>query len=242
MASELAVQQISPLEILQNAVNSGAAIDTIERLAKLATEFRDYDAKVAFDQAMQQAQLGMRHIGADATNPQTRSRYVTYAKLDSVMRPIYSKNGFAVSFNTAECSADMVRVIAYVSHENGHTRTYQIDMPADGKGAKGGDVMTKTHATGAATSYGMRYLLKMIFNVAVGETDDDGNGAAQSGTGMDEKEFAEWDEKIQGAVDLDTLKKVHAAAYVAAQKLGDQGAIRSFTKSKDERKKELANA
>lgn len=54
-------------------------------------------------------------------------------------------------------------------------KPYQIDMPADGKGAKGGDVMTKTHATGAAASYGMRYLLKMIFNVAIGEEDRDGN-------------------------------------------------------------------
>ena len=53
-------------------------------------------------------------------------------------------------------------------------------MPADGKGAKGGDVMTKTHAAGAAMSYGMRYLLKMIFNVAVGEEDKDGNEPAQT--------------------------------------------------------------
>jgi ribosomal protein L37AE/L43A len=50
-------------------------------------------------------------------------------------------------------------------------------MPADGKGAKGNDVMTKTHAAGAAGSYGARYLLKGIFNVAIGENDDDGNGA-----------------------------------------------------------------
>lgn len=32
-------------------------------------------------------------------------------------------------------------------------------------------MMTKTHATGAAMSYGMRYLLKMIFNAAIGEAD-----------------------------------------------------------------------
>jgi hypothetical protein len=49
-------------------------------------------------------------------------------------------------------------------------------MPADGKGAKGGDVMTKTHAIGAAVTYGKRYLLGMIFNIAVGgDVDDDGN-------------------------------------------------------------------
>jgi hypothetical protein len=72
-------------------------------------------------------------------------------------------------------------VICRVSHQNGHSRTYQIDMPADGKGAKGGDVMTKTHATGSAVSYGMRYLLKMIFNIAVSDKDDDGNAAANGG-------------------------------------------------------------
>ena len=49
-------------------------------------------------------------------------------------------------------------------------------MPSDGKGAKGGDVMTKTHAAGSAFTYGQRYLIKMIFNIAVGE-DDDGNRA-----------------------------------------------------------------
>ena len=32
----------------------------------------------------------------------------------------------------------------------------------------------KTHAVGAGMSYGMRYLLKMIFNIAIGEDDDDG--------------------------------------------------------------------
>jgi hypothetical protein len=50
---------------------------------------------------------------------------------------------------------------------------HRIDMPADGKGAKGGDVMTKTHAMGAAASYGQRYLLKLIFNIAVVVSFDD---------------------------------------------------------------------
>jgi hypothetical protein len=67
-----------------------------------------------------------------------------------------------------------------VSHVGGHSRTYHRDMPADGKGAKGGDVMTKTHAAGAAGSYGARYLLKGIFNVAIGEYDNDGNGRRQA--------------------------------------------------------------
>jgi hypothetical protein len=119
----------------------------------------------------------MRPVATDASNPQTRSRYASYFALDKAVRPIYTKHGFALSFNTAEgAPAGEVRVVCFVSHGKGHTRTYHADMPADGKGAKGGDVMTRTHATGSAFSYGQRYLLKMIFNIAIG-ADDDGNSA-----------------------------------------------------------------
>lgn len=143
-------------------------------------EFRDREiarnAEDAFNAAMHAAQAEMRPIEADANNPQTRSRYATYAKLDKALRPIYSKHGFSQSFNTTDSPlADHMRVLCYVSHTAGHTRPYQIDIPTDGKGAKGNDVMTKTHAVGAGASYGMRYLLKMIWNVLVGEDDRDGN-------------------------------------------------------------------
>ena len=81
----------------------------------------------------------------------------------------------SLSFDTAVCPlTEHIRVVCYVALR-GHTRRYQIDMPCDGKGAKGRDVMTKTHAAGAAMSYGMRYLVKGIFNIAIGAEDDDGN-------------------------------------------------------------------
>jgi hypothetical protein len=41
--------------------------------------------------------------------------------------------------------------------------------------------MSRTHATASALSYGMRYLLRLIFNIAVGESDDDGNKAGTQG-------------------------------------------------------------
>src|SRR5690606_2114163 len=133
-------------------------------------------AETAFNASMSAAQTAMRPIQADMTDPQTRSLYASYAKLDSKVRPIYTANGFALSFDTATADdPTCIRVLCYVSHRDGHTRTYRVDMPADGKGARGGDVMTKTHAAGAGMTYGMRYLLKMIFNVAVGEDDTDGN-------------------------------------------------------------------
>jgi hypothetical protein len=170
-------QSTSLIQVIERAArDSSIDIDKMERLLAMKERLDARAAETAFNDAMNAAQAQMGPIAADATNPQTRSMYATYAKLDGRLRPIYTGNGFSISFGEGESKKpDHVLVLAYVSHKAGHTRVYQADMPADGKGAKGGDVMTKTHAVGAAKSYGKRYLLKDIFNIAIGEEDRDGN-------------------------------------------------------------------
>jgi len=175
---------LAPIEIVARAAaDPSVDADKMERLYALMERQQQQLAEVAFNDAMSAAQGKMGRISADATNPQTRSKYATYGKLDHALRPIYSSHGFSLSFDTTDSpKEDHARFLCYVSHSAGHTRTYRIDMPVDGKGAKGNDVMTKTHAVGSGASYGMRYLLKMIFNVAVGEDDDDGNAAGRAPT------------------------------------------------------------
>ncbi len=171
---------VGPAAIMQ-AIQSAAAnpdvdIDKMERLWDMHKQLVDSQNEAAFNNAMTEAQSEMRRVAADARNPQTHSEYASYAAIDKALRPIYTKHRFALSFDTGEGAPDeYVRVVCNVSHGGGHSKSYHIDMPADGKGAKGGDVMTKTHAVGAGMSYGMRYLLKMIFNVAIGDDDNDGN-------------------------------------------------------------------
>lgn len=163
--------------ITRAASDPNIDVGKVEKLMEMYERIQAKNAEAAFNAAMTGAQSEMGRISADATNPQTRSNYASYGKLDSVLRPIYTKHGFALSFDEGESIPDHVLVLCNVSHNSGHSRIYRKLMPADGKGAKGGDVMTKTHASGAAMSYGMRYLLKGIFNVAIGEEDNDGNGA-----------------------------------------------------------------
>jgi ERF superfamily len=133
----------------------------------------------AFNSALVLAQGEMRPINANANNPQTRSRYATYAALDAECRPLYAKHGLGPSFNTEPTGdPNMLRVVCMLGHISGATRRYQIDMPIDTKGARGGDVMTRTHATGSAYTYGKRYLLIGMFNLSI-DDDDDGNAAAR---------------------------------------------------------------
>ena len=182
------------------AKDPNASVEKIERLMALWERGQAKVAETAFNAAMSAAQTAMKPISTDAENPQTRSRYASYARLDGVLRPIYTNHGFALSFDTGDpVSPDSIRLLCYVSHAAGHSRTYRCDMPADGKGAKGGDVMTKTHAAGSAMSYGMRYLLKMIFNVAVGEYDDDGNRASTQPVAKPELGAEDW------LIDLEAL-------------------------------------
>lgn len=184
--SDKELQQVEPamsesaalMQVISRAATDPAYdIDKMERLFKMHEAIVARNAEQAFNAAMAEVQSKSRRVAADSENKQTHSEYASYAALDRALRPIYTEAGFSLSFGTGETTQpDVVLVVCTVSHKAGHSRTYQIPMPADGKGAKGGDVMTKTHATGSATSYGMRYLLKMIFNIATGE-DDDGNGA-----------------------------------------------------------------
>lgn len=152
-------------------------IDKMDRLLQMKERRDAKEAQVEYDRAMADAQEDMRPVRANLDNPQTRSKYADYSALDKVVRPIYARHGFSLSFTTAEGAPDnCVRIVCTVAHRSGHRERPLLDMPADGKGARGNDVMTKTHATGAAITYGKRYLLGMIFNLAV-TRDDDGNDA-----------------------------------------------------------------
>ncbi len=177
------VEQAAPLSMdaaLANLVaNPNLPVERAEQAFALYQKMKADAARQEFSAAMNAAQMEMGRISADATNPQTRSKYASYAALDRALRPIYTKHGFSISYNTDpdHAPADHVRVLATLRHVGGHQEPYTADMPADGKGAKGGDVMTKTHAAGSGMTYGQRYLLKLMWNVAIGENDDDGNGA-----------------------------------------------------------------
>lgn len=228
--NQVALRQGGPTEPVPIQSETGAIISMIERAARdpavdvdklrqlmeMRQQVDRERAEREFDAAMADAQSKLRRIRADANNPQTRSRYASYAALDRTLRPIYTDAGFALSFNTEPAAENMVRVTCDLSHRSGHKRHYQIDMPADGKGAKGGDVMTKTHATGSAVTYGRRYLLQMIFNLAVGE-DDDGNAANDTGELVSAAQVEQLRELIvEVGADIPRFLK-----YIGVESLGD---------------------
>jgi hypothetical protein len=179
--------------IAKMATDPNCDVDKFERLVRLNIEVekgrRDELLHVQFNEAMSRAQAKMVAIVKDKDNSQTRSKYASYAALDRAVRPIYTNEGLNLTFDEGETNKpEHVRVLCAVSL-GGYTRNYHVDMPADGKGAKGGDVMTKTHATGSAFTYGQRNLLKLIFNLATIDADDDGNRAGNEAAMINETQL-----------------------------------------------------
>jgi dsDNA-binding SOS-regulon protein len=157
-------------------------LDKITTLLRERAIIKQEEAREAFAHALAEAQHEMRAVLVDKSNPSTKSKYASLAALDAEARPIYSKHGFAITSDTqrSELGENFIRVIS-VLMLGSHWKEYSIDMPCDGRGAKGGEVMTRTHATGSAVTYGRRYLLGLIFNLSTTETelDDDGNAASR---------------------------------------------------------------
>lgn len=245
---EAAHTATSIIQVIERAaLNPNVDIDKMERLLAMQERILAKQSEMAFDAAMADAQAEMRPISADAENPHTRSRYASYAALDNALRPIYTKHGFALSFDTGEAKKeDHVLVLCRVSHRHGHKHVYRIEIPADGKGSRGGDVMTKTHAVGSGCSYGSRYLLKLIFNVAVGEHDDDGNGASappkpaeKQPDPVPEGTVLDLIAAMEACATLSDLQKSFASAIVEAAKAKDMKARDRFVETKDKRKAEL---
>jgi ERF superfamily len=180
MNTSVALPTSDLLAVIERAAHDPSMdVDRFQRLLDILEMQTNRINERAFNSALVLAQGEMQPINADASNSATRSSYATFSALDRECRPLYSKHGLGPSFNTEPTGdPNTLRVVCMLGHRDGHTRRYQIDMPIDTKGARGGDVMTRTHATGSAFSYGKRYLLVGMFNLCI-DDDDDGNAAGR---------------------------------------------------------------
>ena len=230
MPTETAPEQAlvkSPMGLLEIALSHNAAIDVIERLAALQEKAMIRESEIQFDEALNRCQAKLERVSADATNTEAHNaKYATYGKLDKIVRPIYTAEGFSLSFGEKDCpTPGKTRFVAYLSR-SGVTREYLKDLTPSTKGPKGGDVMTPIHADASADSYAKRYMLKNIFNIAIGEDDNDGNGT-------DERIVAANLQTVENSKTLDELKANFRTVYEEAEKSKDKGAMGAYIKAKN---------
>jgi hypothetical protein len=228
------IREESPMGLLSLALKNNAAIDVIERLAALQEKALAREADIDFSEALNRVQDKIKRIAPDLENPQKRSKYASYAAIDRVIRPLYGPEGFSLSFTHADCpKPDHIRVICWV-RLRAHKEPYQVDWPVDTKGPKGEPVMTATQATGASDSYAKRYLVKDIFNIAIGELDNDGNSP------LTNEWLADQVGEIQRCETIEGLRTAFQTASTVALDAKDMNAYTVLKQAKDKKRQELS--
>lgn len=171
---------IAPVDDTQRlmaiAIEQGeAGVAALERLVAMRERAEDRASERAYAAAMRAAQSEIQPVAAKKKNTQTNSKYADLFALHGAIVPIYTKHGFALSYDEGESPRGdgWVRILCDVTHEAGHTTHKHIDLPLDDKGMAGKTNKTALHAIGSTISYGRRYIALMAFNVAT--FDDDGN-------------------------------------------------------------------
>lgn len=160
------------------ATQDNVDVDKMKALLDMQERVFNKNAEIAFNEAMSKCQSVMPSITRDAQNQQTSSKYAKFESILKVAKPVYTSHGFSLSFGTDNSPiAEHIRVTCEAMHSGGHSKHYFVDLPPDLAGIKGSVNKTAMHATGSTYSYGKRYLLCMIFNIAVADEDDDGNAA-----------------------------------------------------------------
>lgn len=124
--------------------------------------------KTAFMAAMARVAPLLPEIGKHGVSH--HGAYSRLEDIDRAIRPIISKEGFSLSFDTVPQENNKIRVIIKVSHAAGYFETKQIDLPLDKSGNK-----QEVQGVASTIAYGRRLLTKMFFNLIEGGEDLDGN-------------------------------------------------------------------
>ena len=160
----------------------------LQQIMDMQEKALDRNAKQLFNISMVDVQKNIPEVPKDKTNSGTKppSKYSSYEMIMRHCKPVYTKEGFAVStYEGTQSSKDdnfppipdgEVRIFADVLHEGGWSKTYYVDMPLDDKGPQGTKNKTLPHAKKSSLSYGRSALMCMILNIPTGDGDD-GNAA-----------------------------------------------------------------
>ncbi len=161
--------------IAKVASDPNSDVDKLEKMLNMQERIFDKNAAIEFNKSLTKCQQEMPAVTANAQNNQTNSKYAKIEAINKVITPVYTDNGFSLSFGEGKPDKEgFMRIECTVAHSGGHSKEYHYDLPLDDSGMAGKTNKTKVHAHGSTTSYGRRYLTLLIFNIIIVGEDDDG--------------------------------------------------------------------
>lgn len=162
-----APQSGSILAVIERAAsNPEIDVTKMQQLLDMQERIMAKQAEIEFNESM--AELQPKLPAIHKSKKGHNSSYAPYDEIDKVVRPLYTEAGFSISFDSKK-DGGVCTYFATVSHRAGHSKTAQIELPADTSGSK-----NAIQAMGSTVSYAKRYLICMLFNIVTTDEDTDG--------------------------------------------------------------------
>lgn len=173
--------------VIDRAINNQKVdVKKMREIFDLQMEWTKWQAEIAYNNSMRDAQALIPHIEPNQRNTHTKSTYADLDAIDLVIKPIYTKFGFSLSFDTKTLEDKSIEIVCWVRHIDGHKERHTLIGELDNGGFKGAPNKTGIQAAGSSVSYLQRYLTKLIFNVVIKGEDKDGNRNKNAAPAADE--------------------------------------------------------
>lgn len=227
MGNELLVKQesttaitpaaITPMAMIQIAVQQGADIDKLAKLMDLQERWEASESRKAFVSAMSGFKLNPPEIFKNKHVKFGNTEY-DHATLDNVSIAIgeaLSRQGLSHRWQTSQADGK-IKVTCVITHNMGHSEDVSLESTADTSGAK-----NSIQAIGSAVTYLQRYTLLAATGMAVQDQDDD--GVKSDKNVLPDDQFKAFKTRIEAQFTKDKAKAVWQESVKACEKIGDVG-------------------
>lgn len=176
--SDIAIRPAMSLHtfLVQAITDPGIDVLKLEALLKMQRQALEDEDRREFSQALSAAQSEMPRVKKNGTIRLIKGgvdkgtiKFAALEDIDDVLRPIYSKYGFSMTYSTEPRPGSTGVIFTGTLLRGSASRSASIPLPQDC-----GFGRNDLQAYGSTMSYGIRYVLTMLFNLVREGDDDDG--------------------------------------------------------------------
>jgi len=170
--------QITPLTMMQTALERGTDMDQLEKLMALQERWEANEAKKAYVVAMNAFKKNPpeifkdRHVSYTTDKGTTEYTHASLANIVKTIGQALAKHGLSHRWDMNTADGGIITVTCVITHKLGHSESVPMEAGADQSGGK-----NNIQAKGSTITYLQRYTLLAATGLATADMDDDGQTA-----------------------------------------------------------------
>ena len=168
---------ITPMQMLNMAVQQGADLDKLEKLMALQERWEKTEARKAFVVALNAFKaappeiIKNKLVSFTTSKGKTEYKHATLDQVSGIIGAALAQFGISHRWEVEQPDGGKIRVTCVLTHSQGHSERVPLQANSDDSGGK-----NAIQGIGSTVTYLQRYTLLAATGMAVADHDDDGGG------------------------------------------------------------------